>query len=66
MINYPKVLSIVVCILVALSLLVVFLTATVSSYLDAAILTSGFQVAVIAFGLAAIALAILRLSYREI
>jgi len=64
-INYPKILSVVVCVLVALSLLAVFLTGTVSSYANAAILTSGFQVAAIAFGLSAIALAILRLSYRE-
>jgi hypothetical protein len=64
-INNPNILSIVVCFLVALSLLAVVFTGFALQGSYAAILSSGFQVAVIGFGLSAIALAILRLSYRE-
>ena len=63
--NYPKILSVVICILVALSLLSVYLTGVILSLPSATILVSGFQVDVIAFGLSAIALAILRLTYRN-
>jgi hypothetical protein len=65
MMNYAKILSISVVVLVVLAILSVFLTGTVLSGANGALLASGFQVAVIAFGLSAIALALLRLSYRN-
>ena len=64
-ISNGHILSIVVCILVALSLLAVVFTGIALQGAYATTLASGFQVAVIGFGLSAIALAILRLSYRE-
>jgi hypothetical protein len=62
--NYAKILSISVVILVSLAILSVLLIGTVSFGAYGTLLVSGFQVAVIAFGLSAIALAILRLSYK--